>query len=361
MNHRESLKEILNGGHPQTVCQFEWGYWPETIERWRTEGMPANKEPWEAAEITYYHRAPVHTRFFPAFEPAVLSESGDSRIIRDENGIVKEVARNRTAFPRFLKHPVESIEDFEALKSRLDPDAPGRFPPHWPAVAGALTARDSILLMGNVEISFFGWHRDLMGVERLLTAFYDKPRLIHLISEYHLEYLKKIHTRIAHDLDFDFIFMWEDMSYKNGPLISPAMVREFMLPYYREFIEFFKPRTGCRVLVDSDGDGRKLIPLFIEAGVDGMLPFEVAAGMDIREIRREHPDLIICGGIDKREVAKGQNAIDRELEAKLPFMFEHGRYLPSMDHHVPPEVSWQDFLYYLEKTREIYRGVRAGF
>ncbi len=155
-------------------------------------------------------------------------------------------------------------------------------------------------------------------------------------------------------MQFDFIFFWEDMSFKNGPLISPAMVREFMLPYYRELIGPLKALTGCRVLLDSDGDVRKLIPLFLEAGVDGMLPFEVAAGMDIREIRREYPEMIICGGIDKREIAKGRNAIDRELGEKLPFLFERGRYLPGMDHHVPPEVSWKDFLYYLSKTREIY-------
>ncbi len=156
-------------------------------------------------------------------------------------------------------------------------------------------------------------------------------------------------------MQFDFIFLWEDMSYKNGPLISPALVKEFMLPYYRELIAYFKDFGDYKVLVDSDGDVRQLIPLFIDAGVDGMLPFEVAAGMDICALRKAFPEFIIAGGIDKREIAKGRAAIDRELEEKLPFMFEHGRYLPGMDHHVPPEVSYADFQYYLEKTRELYQ------
>jgi len=355
MTHRESLKQILNGGRPETLCQFEWGYWSETVERWRREGMPADRQPWEAAGITHYHRLPLHTRFYPPFERKVLSETEDNRIIQDENGIVQEVARNRTTFPRFLKHPVENLADFEALKPRLDPRSAGRCPPDLAAAAREVTSRDGILVMGEVEISFFGWHRDLMGVENLLTGFYDQPALIHAISRQHLEYLKTFYAPIAREVKFDFIFLWEDMSFKNGPLISPAMVREFMLPYYRELIGFFKPLTGCRVLVDSDGDVRQLIPLFIEAGVDGMLPFEVAAGMDIREIRREYPDLILCGGIDKREIAKGRGAIDRELEGKLPVLFESGRYLPGMDHHVPPEVGWQDFLYYLSKTRDLYK------
>jgi hypothetical protein len=355
VNNRESLKAILEGRRPRELCQFEWGYWPETIQRWRREGMPARKEPWEAAGITFYHRVPVQTRFLPEFEPAVLEESGETQIIRDANGIVQEVMKGRTAFPRFLKHPVSSMADFEALKSRLDPQTPGRFPPDWPGAAHALENRDSILVMGGTEISFFGWPRDLMGVENLLLAFHDQPRLIHAINEHQLAFLKALYSRILRDVQFDFIFIWEDMSFKNGPLISPAMIREFMLPYYRDFISFMKPKSGCKVLVDSDGDVRALIPLFIEAGVDGMLPFECAAGMDIREIRREYPDFILCGGIDKREIARGKQAIDRELETKLPLMFERGRYLPGMDHHVPPEVSWSDFLYYLEKTRSIHR------
>ena len=128
-----------------------------------------------------------------------------------------------------------------------------------------------------------------------------------------------------------------------------------MLPYYREFISWAKGFGDYKVLVDSDGDVRQLIPLFLEAGVDGMLPFECSAGMNVCDIRREYPELIIAGGIDKREIGKGREAIDRELESKLPFMFESRRYLPSLDHHVPPEVSYADFLYYLERTRGIWR------
>jgi hypothetical protein len=94
-----------------------------------------------------------------------------------------------------------------------------------------------------------------------------------------------------------------------------------------------------------------LIPLFIEAGVDGMLPFEVAAGKDVDSIA-QYPDFIISGGIDKREIAKGREAIDRELERVLPAMFKRSGYLPSMDHHMPPEVSYTEFQYYLERVRE---------
>jgi uroporphyrinogen decarboxylase len=344
---------MLHFRRPAEVCQFEWGYWPETLARWQAEGMTA-ANPWEALGITYYHRVPVETRLFPPFATEVIEDRENSRIVRDAMGVTKEEAKDSTAFPRFIRHPVENMADFLALKERLNPDTPGRFPPDWPEQARALARRDSILVMGGIEISFFGWHRDLMGVTNLLMAYYDQPELVHAISRHHLAFLKTMYARILRDVKFDFIFVWEDMSYKNGPLISPAMVREFMLPYYRELVGFFRSFGDYRFLLDSDGDVSALIPLFIEAGIDGMLPFEVAAGMDIRRVAAAYPDLFIAGGLDKRELAKGRAAIDRELEAKLPAMFKRGGYLPTMDHHVPPEVSYADFQYYLERVRELY-------
>ena len=311
MNVTESLARILRFERPAEIVQFEWGYWDETISRWKDEGMPG-ENPWEALGTTYYFRAPVRARLWPPFARKVIRE-------------------------------------------RLDPDDPGRLPQDWKEQAGRLNNRDAILVMGGIEISFFGWHRDLLGVEKLLRAYYEEPRLIHAISRHHLGFLKRLYSRVLEDVSFDFIFVWEDMCYKNGPLISPAMVREFMLPYYREMVDFFRQFGDYKFLLDTDGDCRKLIPLFRETGIDGLLPFEVAAGMNIVDIAREYPDLIIAGGIDKREIARGKEAIDRELETKLPPLFRRGGYLPTLDHHVPPEVSYKDFRYYVEKTRQLYR------
>ena len=353
MDFNNSFQAMLRFEKPERICQFEWGYWPETIERWKKEGMNG-ENPWDALNITFYHRVPAHTRLFPPFTAEILSETETSATIRDEQGITKEVSKTSTAMPKFISHPVRNLRDFEELKERLDPFEGGRFPQDWDAQARALRNRNSILVMGGTEISFFGWHRDLMGVENLLLAYYDQPELIHAISRHHVYFLQELYGRILKDVAFDFVFLWEDMSYKNGPLVSPAIVREFMLPYYKELIGFFRDLGDYRFLLDSDGDVTQLIPLFLEAGVNGMLPFEVAAGMDICRIADQYPDLIIAGGIDKREIAGGKAAIDRELEKKLPHMFRRGGYLPSLDHHVPPDISYQDFTYYLERVRQLY-------
>jgi uroporphyrinogen decarboxylase len=115
------------------------------------------------------------------------------------------------------------------------------------------------------------------------------------------------------------------------------------------------------ILVDSDGNLDELIPLFLEAGLTGVWPVEVQAGNDLLEIRRRYPKLRILGGIDKLEVARGKEAIDRELESKMPFMLALGGYIPHLDHSAHPEISWPDFCYYRSRLKEyIEKQVNPG-
>ena len=353
IDFNQSINATLHFERPEHICQFEWGYWPETIERWKREGMQS-ENPWEEVGITYYHRVPVNTRFSPPYEEKVISETESHQLVQDSYGIVKEISKNSTSIPKYISHPVSNMLDFEQLKERLNPNDAIRFPSDWASQSQQLKERNSILVMGGCEISFFGWHRDLMGVENLMMAFYEQPELIHAISEHHLWFLKELYSRILQDVCFDFIFVWEDMAYRNGPLISPDTMREFMLPYYKELTSFFREFGDYKFLLDSDGDITDIIPIFIEGGIDGLLPFEVAAGMDICKVAEQYPQLLICGGIDKREIAKGRQAIDEELGKKLPYMFKRGGYIPSLDHHVPPEVSYADFKYYIERVQEEY-------
>jgi hypothetical protein len=124
----------------------------------------------------------------------------------------------------------------------------------------------------------------------------------------------------------------------------------FGAPRYQEVTEVARSHGVKAVLVDTDGDCRLLIPLFLEGGVTGVYPFEVQSGMDVNEIRRDFPTLQILGGIDKRALMAGKDAIDVEVEKKVPSMAAQGHYIPMVDHQVPPEVSWENYLHYLSTS-----------
>ena len=165
-------------------------------------------------------------------------------------------------------------------------------------------------------------------------------------------------ARALREVKFDFYYIHEDMAGKGGPLMGPEMFREFILPHYKRFIEFLRSGGVEIVLVDTDGDHHALIPVFLEAGVDGFGPIERAAGMDPVEMRHQYGrGLCMVGGIDKREIAKGPEAIRREVDRTIRPIIGQGGFIPTIDHAVQPGVSLANFRYYLDAKRRAMAGL----
>jgi len=146
---------------------------------------------------------------------------------------------------------------------------------------------------------------------------------------------------------------YEDMAYKSGPLISPKLFRQFILPYYKKLISYLKNIGIKNIWVDSDGNLQELIPLFLEGGVTGIFPFEVQAGNDVRKIHSDFPDkFMIVGGIDKRALSKDYGAIEQEVDRIMEYFKERRGYIPTLDHIVPPDVPLKNFQYYFEYLKQ---------
>ena len=85
-----------------------------------------------------------------------------------------------------------------------------------------------------------------------------------------------------------------------------------------------------------------------------MWPLEVAAGNNAVALRKKYgKNLILSGNIDKRALIKGREAIQEEVMSKVPFLLEQGGYLPTVDHHVPPDVTFENYGYYINLMRDV--------
>ncbi len=144
------------------------------------------------------------------------------------------------------------------------------------------------------------------------------------------------------------------MAYKVGPLISPEMFRRFMMPRYKKLNDLLH-RVGVDIIyVDSDGNLDLLIPLWLECGVNLVWPLEVAAGNDAVALRKKYgSELIMAGAIDKRALEKGKREIKEEVMSKVPILMEKGGYFPSIDHVIPPSISFENFCYFMNLLRDI--------
>jgi uroporphyrinogen decarboxylase len=148
------------------------------------------------------------------------------------------------------------------------------------------------------------------------------------------------------------------MSGKNGPLIGPNIFKEFMSPCYIRIIDFLKTKGVEHFIVDTDGNVEKLIPLFLEAGITGMLPFERQAGNDLLAIRKAYPRLQMMGGFNKNLLTEDTNVIDKELNV-IREMVKMGGYIPYCDHLVPPNVPWENYHYFRERLKEIVHSTKV--
>jgi len=88
--------------------------------------------------------------------------------------------------------------------------------------------------------------------------------------------------------------------------------------------------------------------------LNGLLPFEVAADNDVFAVRKRYgKNLVIFGGIDKRALAAGKKAIDAELARVVKPMLAQGGYFPMLDHYAPPDIPFEDYLYYKMKMKSL--------
>jgi uroporphyrinogen decarboxylase len=292
--------------------------------------------------------------YVPPFRRRVLAEEGEHVVVRTRRGVVQRELRDHPerSMPQFLKYPVGSRKDWAAIKRRLDPDAPGRYPTDWSDLERLDRERD--FPIGMPITGAFGHPRNLFGTEGLLTLYYDDPGLLEDVQRHWVWTYKRIVDVVTSHLHLDYVLFWEDMAYKTAPLISPGLFRRFMSPYYRDLVEHIRGKGIDLVFVDTDGQFDVLLPLFLEAGVNGFFPFEVAAGMDVVEVRRKYgPTFAMFGGLDKRALAVGREAIDAELDAKVPRLLEQGGYFPGLDHSAPPDIPLASFVYYLNRLRAI--------
>jgi hypothetical protein len=335
--------------------------WGATLERWRSEGLPADADLAEffgtdrEAVVPLATQGPYGPHLHPPLDSVVLEKTDAYTVVRDEEGNTVRLFRDdaRRSMPQWIEYPMKGRRDWEeTIRPRLDASIPGRRPEGEEWAAYVARVRDRDYPLGMWCGSFYGWPRSLMGVERLSLAIYDDPGLIHEMCEHIADFIIELIAPILRDLDLDFAFIWEDMAGKGGPLCSPRTYREFMLPPLERVASTLRAHGVDIIIVDSDGNNDPLIPLWLEAGVNGLRPFEVAAGCDPAAARREYGrDLIIQGGIDKRALAGGRKAIEREVRSKVPSLCLQGGYFPQIDHLVPPDVSLDDYRYYSEVLR----------
>ena len=357
MTSRQRFLSSLRGGNLDRFFRYEHGPWPTTRERWIREGYPEDASFGAFFEMDPLNRIQINSGYCdspyePKFEVAEAEERDGYRVYIDADGIRKRelVTRSDTSMPQFLEFPVAGRSDWEEVRERLNPDdARARIgdPERLNQQCGDPNVPTMLPMCGA-----FGHPRNLLGDEGLSYLIFDDPALLDEILDNWRDVYVALLRELTAVVRVDSILIWEDMCYRNGPLISPEHFRIFMLPRYQELVAAARECGIEGIIVDTDGDCLSMIPLFLEADVDCLMPFEVQAGMDVVAIAADYPELSIMGGIDKRALARDRAAIRAEVERVVPHFLSRGLFIPTLDHTAPPNIPFENFQYYLACLRE---------
>lgn len=360
-NGREFFRNIYDGNCRDQFCLYEQGLWPETFDLWHEQGMPRTlpKAPLAGLDYTiipedldvYRYLNILYPCYLPIyFQPLpcpakILDEQKTTRLELDGWGATLRSRTTGESLPQHLDWPVKTLADWEAYNEKFQGPIEDRLPANWPDVVKRICEQTHGIVTLHT-IGMFAFPREVMGFEPMMMAFFDMPELIERMLDDRLDLYFRLYEKPARDTRPDIAFIWEDMCYSSGPLLSPSLCEKFLLPRYKRLVSFFHDLGIRRIVVDSDGDCDLLIPIWREAGINGILPFEVKAGNDIDHLTKTWPDMVFIGGIDKHEIARGHDAIDRELQRRLVPTLGRGNYIPSLDHWIPPDISLEDFQYY---------------
>ncbi len=350
------------------LYQKEFGFY--CMERWIKEGhLKPDHTSQDLAELFGYDVGGKYflgelgwceAGFLPVFEEVVIEDRGEYEVVQDFAGRHVLCFKNRRSgfMPEYLEHPVKDQKSWEEkCKWRMNADSPERYTKIAKKIeyAKAAAGRGDVICQNLV--GGYMYLRSLLGPLELLYAFYDQPELIHDCMQTWFKLADKIIAKHQEHVSLDEIFIAEDICYNHGLLISGDMVREFLFPYYQQLLSNAKnrqldPNRKLYFQVDTDGFSDVAITLYQELGMDFLSPFEVAAGCDVLRTAGEYPELLISGGIDKRILAQGKDAIDRELDRIIPPMKKRGGYIPTCDHGVPEEVSFENYMHYRKRMLE---------
>lgn len=364
MNDRQRFIATMHYQSRDRVPLVDFNFWNETLPTWYSQGLPrwVNRRNEDSYFGIDYSLDNVHTTWVrdglvPSFRKKNLIDQGDAWVQQQRDGVRVLRQKEMASIPHPISYLLTDRESWEKhYKPRLDPEKALRFPKDWDERVADWKNADRpypIILPGG---SLYGWLRNWMGMENLSLVLYDDPtwfdEMVTTVADSILGILEKI---LSTGGTFEAVSMWEDMAYNRGPLMSPSHFKKFLVPHYRRISDLLHKHGVDVIYLDCDGKIDALIPLWLDAGINCMYPCEVGTwGGDPVSFRKQYgKDLLLMGGVDKHILLKGKKEIEAEVYRLLPLV-EEGGFIPFPDHRVPPDIPYENYLYYINLARDVW-------
>lgn len=361
MTDRERFNNQMHYKPVDRCFNMEFGYWQENYSVWTMFSENGITNESEANAFFNFDRIEgVGGKLWmnPGFEEKVVGETETSYILINGDGLTAEVSKDgHGTIPHYISPSIVTPEDWKRCKEeRFRLDDPAR-----KVDVEALKKRypdDRTFPLGVDCGSMIGKIRDMLTFEGLAYACYDYPDMVEDMVETCCLLAENFLDQVLPHITFDYASGWEDICFKNGPIVTVDFFKNVVMPRYKRIGKKLREHGIDLWYIDCDGDVRPLLPYFLEGGVNCLFPFEVNGCAHPGELLREYGgELRIMGGFDKLQLGGGREAIKNYMKSLVPLV-ERGGFIPFCDHRCPPNVKQEDYLYYLDLKEQMF-GMKA--
>lgn len=356
MTDRERFVRQMHYKSVDRCFNREFGYWDENYEEWsifKDNGI--TNIPEADAFFNFDLMPEVGGKVFlnPFFPEKVIEDRENSQIVQDDQGHLAEVMKDSSSIPHYIKSAIETPDDWKRVKEeRFRRDDPER-------IVDIETLRklhpdDRTYPLGVHCGSMIGCVRDLLTFEGLAYACFDYPDMVEDMVETMCLLVEDYLDQVLPHIQFDFAANWEDICFKNGPIVTLDFFKHVVMPRYKRIRKKLDQYGIDLWYSDCDGDVRPILPYLLEGGINCLLPYEVNSCAHPAELLKEYDGVLrIMGGVDKMKLIAGKEETKAYLKSLVPLV-ERGGFIPFVDHRCPPDVKEETYLYYLDLKEEMF-------
>ena len=348
MTSRERIKALLTEGRADRVGMHE-SPWAETMERWHSEGLPEGTSVIDYFDMDFAYVGGFDVTFrLPA---ETIEDTDDYTITRNANGVTaKRIKRESGHTPLWLDHAIKGPKEWNENLHRLEMKA-DRVPLDMAEKSENARKTGRFLCVNHADPYEIAW--PTFGQVGIFTLMVDDPDFVASVFMKYADLLIGCHEVLrARGVDYDGVFMYTDLGYRNGTLFAPQQYDDLLFPAHQKYCQYLKS-IGKPLICHSCGKIDALIPKFIEAGFAAIQPLEAKCGLALRELGKLYGGQIaFFGNMDVRKLSGTKEDVRNEVVPKLEAGKELGGYIWHSDHSVPPTVSWENYCYAIELVKE---------
>lgn len=357
MTDRERFVNQMHFKPVDRCFNMEFGYWDENFTVWdmfRKNGIKNNGDADRFFSFDRFEEVWGNVWISPGFSSETVSETATHKIILDYNGVLQEIKKDGTSsIPRYIGSSADTPDKWLKIKTeRFNPDSPERR-----IDLDALRERhkpNRDYPLGVNCGSMIGRIRDMLTFEGLAYACCDYPEMVEDMVETCCVLIENFLDQVLGVIDFDFAGGWEDICFNHGPIVTLDFFRDIVTPRYKRINKKLIEHGIDLWYTDCDGDVRPILPCLLDGGINCLFPFEVNSCAHPAQLCDEYGNALhIMGGFDKMKLGAGRQAIEEYMQSIIPLV-NRGGYIPFCDHRCPPNVTQEDYLYYLDLKEDTF-------